>query len=211
MRSELFAILAIKDPAYGKSRLSSSMQPSERIALGLWFAHRALACCSSVFNPERIVVMTPCDAIAARASHLGTHVLRETAFGDVNLTVSQASRYAVGLGAKAVLFIPTDLPFLEPSSLRMAAELLGRDRICLIVPDHHGTGTNVFGMAPPYADLFRFGEGSYERHCQLAKDANLEVIVHRDPSLMFDVDTPEDYRLWLSMCHNRAPWRVAYV
>jgi 2-phospho-L-lactate guanylyltransferase len=199
MKDALFALVAIKDPARGKSRLASLLSPAERLTLARWFAHRVLDCCARALSAGQIVVITPCEAIADKARDYGMHVLRETVFGDVNATVSEAARYAIAAGAQSLLFVPADLPQLTPQSILAVANRLERERGCVIVPDHHGTGTNVLGMAPPQSDFFRFGEGSFERHCRLALEVGFKITIHKDPALMFDIDTPQDYRLWRSM------------
>ena len=203
----VYAVLAIKDPSYGKSRLANFLSLSERVLLSSWFARRALRCCASVFNCREIVVISPWSGIRAVAQEAGMHALIETTIGNVNVTVSQATEYAMQAGAEAVLFVPTDLPFVDTTSIRSAKELLSRKGGCLIVPDVHGTGTNVLGVAPPYPALFQFGPGSFERHSRFAKDAGLTIHVHRDPALMFDVDTPDDFRQWTSMPGYNAVWR----
>jgi 2-phospho-L-lactate guanylyltransferase len=60
------------------------------------------------------------------------------------------------------------------------------------VPDRHGTGTNALVIAPPDAVEPSFGPGSFARHVSAAESAGVEHRVERVPSLMFDVDTPED-------------------
>jgi 2-phospho-L-lactate guanylyltransferase len=60
-----------------------------------------------------------------------------------------------------------------------------------IVPDRHGTGTNALLLTPPDAFAPSFGPGSFARHRALAGDA---CRVAELPSLMHDVDTPEDLR-----------------
>jgi 2-phospho-L-lactate guanylyltransferase len=62
----------------------------------------------------------------------------------------------------------------------------------LVVPDRHGTGTNALLITPPGAFEPSFGEGSHERHLQLAGDAGLAAETVLVPSLGLDLDTPED-------------------
>lgn len=205
MSDPLFALVAIKDPQRGKSRLAPLLTPAQRADLNLWLADRALDCCAATIDPHRTVVITPCQPMAAKAAALGMRVLEETAFGDVNATVAQAGRYAIDCGAASLLFVPTDLPLLTQKALARAVQVFDRERGCLVVPDHHGTGTNVLGFSPARADLFSFGQGSFERHLRLAAQSGLRATVHRDPALCFDIDTPEDYRDWQAMASNGTP------
>ena len=62
----------------------------------------------------------------------------------------------------------------------------------MIVPDRHGTGTNALLLSPPTAIEPAFGPGSCERHLELARQAEVSCRVEKVPSLMLDIDTPED-------------------
>ena len=62
----------------------------------------------------------------------------------------------------------------------------------MVVPDRHGTGTNALLLQPPDAIEPSFGPGSRERHEEAARAAGLTWEVDPLPSLLVDVDTPED-------------------
>jgi 2-phospho-L-lactate/phosphoenolpyruvate guanylyltransferase len=61
-----------------------------------------------------------------------------------------------------------------------------------IVPDRHLAGTNALVLSPPDAIEPSFGPGSLARHTAAARAAGLDYSVERVPTLMLDVDTPED-------------------
>ncbi len=60
------------------------------------------------------------------------------------------------------------------------------------MPDRHGTGTNALLLTPPEAITPAFGKDSCNRHGALADEAGVGWTIERVPSLMLDVDTPED-------------------
>ena len=61
------------------------------------------------------------------------------------------------------------------------------------MPDRHGTGTNALLLTPPDVIEPSFGEGSRARHERLAQRGRARPSASpRSPSLMLDVDTPED-------------------
>ena len=62
----------------------------------------------------------------------------------------------------------------------------------VIVPDRHGTGTNALLLSPPDAIAPSFGPGSRARHEEAARAAGVAVALEEPPSLVLDVDTPED-------------------
>ena len=86
--------------------------------------------------------------------------------------------------------------------------LLELEAAVAIVPDRHGTGTNALLLAPPDAIAPSFGPGSFERHVAAARDAGVAYAVERVPTLMFDVDTPDDLADLsgvLDECRGHAP------
>jgi 2-phospho-L-lactate/phosphoenolpyruvate guanylyltransferase len=89
--------------------------------------------------------------------------------------------------------VPGDTPLLDAGEL---SSLLARAEEASIgvvaVPDRHGTGTNALLLTPPDAIEPSFGEGSLDRHVAAARDAGLTCSVDPLPSLVLDVDTPED-------------------
>jgi len=102
--------------------------------------------------------------------------------------------YPFGQGAQALVAVPIDLALVTADALRAVSLLLGAPG-CVLVPDRHGTGTNLLGLRPARADLFRFGERSLGAHRRAAEEASLAVRTHADPALALDLDTPEDYAL----------------
>jgi 2-phospho-L-lactate guanylyltransferase len=85
--------------------------------------------------------------------------------------------------------VPGDTPLLDP---REVSWLLERALAVAIVPDRHLTGTNALLLSPPDAIEPSFGPGSLARHTAAAEAAGLDYSVEKLPSLMLDVDTPED-------------------
>ena len=196
MTGGVFALVPVKDPAQGKSRLAELLDASERLALNRQLAQRTFECCAVAFGPERTVVVTAADAIAAEASTRGLVVVREGSGGGLNAALALAAEYAIGQEAEALVIIPVDLVLLTPEALRSVVSCVTEAPGCVLVPDRHGVGTNLFGVRPARADLFRFGERSLDEHRRTAAEAGLEVRVRADANLALDLDTPEDYQLW---------------
>jgi 2-phospho-L-lactate guanylyltransferase len=192
----VFALVPVKDPAQGKSRLAELLGAPERLALNRELARRTFDCCAAVFGPDRTIVVTVSEAISAAAEARGLVVVREGTPGDLNAALVLAARHAIGQGAGALVVVPVDLVLLTPEALRGVVSSVMEGPGCVLVPDRHGVGTNVLGVQPARADLFRFGERSLDEHRRAGAEAGLEVRVHADPALTLDLDTPEDYHLW---------------
>jgi len=190
----VFALVAIKDPAHGKSRLASVLEREQRRALNAFLAERTLVACTRVFGAARVLVVTGSAEAADIAQANGVRVIPDESHEqDVNAALASAARSASDAGAKGVLVVPTDLPLLTEESLHAAVAAMPGPPGCLLVPDLRGGGTNLMGLAPVRFDLFTFGEPSLERHATNAKRLGYEVRIHRCKALALDLDRPEDY------------------
>ena len=67
-----------------------------------------------------------------------------------------------------------------------------------LVPDRHGTGTNVLMLAPPGVIDFCFGPASRSEHAGAAAAAGAAYVELGGP-LDIDLDTPEDLARWLEL------------
>jgi 2-phospho-L-lactate/phosphoenolpyruvate guanylyltransferase len=191
--NNLFALVPIKDPVRGKSRLASVLSQEERRSLNAFLGCRALEVCTRVFGAERTLVVAGSAAAVSIASKFGVRIVLEDARQrNVNEAVAAGADCARVAGADAIMVVPTDLPLLTESSLQAAIAAIPHAPGCVLVPDHRGTGTNVIGLAPVRSDLFSFGEPSLERHSTNAKCAGYEVRIHHCDVLAFDLDRPED-------------------
>ncbi len=196
MSIRVAALVPVKDPGHGKSRLHGVLEPEERTALNEKLAARTLDVCIEVFGASATFVVSASTSIAALARARGLNAVDEARPADLNAALAAAGRAAIAAGADALLVVPTDLARLAAPALQAVVDALCSAGGCVLVPDRHGIGTNLMGLAPARIDLFRFGGHSLEKHRQAAREAGIAVAVHRDPRLALDLDLPEDLELW---------------
>jgi 2-phospho-L-lactate guanylyltransferase len=191
---KLFALVPVKDPALGKSRLAPLLNEGERRALNLYFARRTLAVCARVFGPAHTLVVTRSAMIEDLAREAGAKTVAENGRDDgINSALAAAAGRAIGAGADGIVVVPTDLALITEASLRAAIAAMPGPPGCVLVPDRRGTGTNLLAHSPVRADLFSFGEPSLERHASLAKLAGYDVRIHHCEALGLDLDRAEDF------------------
>lgn len=185
------AILPAKRFEAAKQRLAPAAQLGNRRALIEAMFSDALLAVRRVQTVEQVFVVTA-DPIAAQiaAGHEAI-VVEDTASSHSEAALLGIER-ALALGATRALLIPGDCPLLDPAELQQLLELPADPRSVLIVPDRHGAGTNALLLTPPDAMPPAFGEGSRERHIELAAAHGATPEVVELPSLALDIDTPED-------------------
>jgi 2-phospho-L-lactate guanylyltransferase len=199
------AILPVKSFGAAKQRLSGRLGAGSRQALAQAMFADVLDSLRRVPGLDAVVVVTADPVAESVAAGERAQVLRDHEEAGQSAAASVGIRHALDGGFERVLLVPGDTPLLDRSEV---AALLERAPAVAIVPDRHLTGTNALLLSPPDAIEPSFGPGSLARHAAAARGTGLDYSVERVPTLMLDVDTPEDLAelaAALEDRHGRAP------
>jgi 2-phospho-L-lactate guanylyltransferase len=185
-RRGAYALIAIKERAHCKMRLTESLGPAARVQLVRSMLAAVLSAAAEARTIRQIIVVSPeRDWVPAEIP-----VLADSGSG-LNVALMQAHRVLLEFGGREVVILPADLPTIT------AAEIDGlvhaaHDGGFAIAPDTAGVGTNALclGSARPFR--FQFGDDSQRLHLQEAERTGLLPQVVRLPGLEFDVDTAAD-------------------
>jgi 2-phospho-L-lactate guanylyltransferase len=184
------AVLPVKRFADAKQRLSDGLPSATRRALAEAMLTDVLVALRRAERVDEVVMVTAEPAAEALANGYGARVVHDTR------EAGQSPAAEIGIEAAAdadmVLLVPGDCPALDPRQLDALIDAAEPAPSVVIVPDRHGTGTNGLLLRPPTAIAPSFGPGSRERHTELAQDAGVALRVEPLPSLVLDVDTPDD-------------------
>ena len=183
------AILPVKSFGSAKQRLAGQYGAGSRQALAQAMFSDVLTSLRHVPGLDSVVVVTADRVAEAAALGERVRVLRDPEQRGQSSAAMIGIRDALENGYDRVLLVPGDTPLLDPQEV---AGLLAQQGPVAIVPDRHGTGTNSLLISPPDAIEPSFGPGSFERHVEAARAAGFEAAVERVPTLMLDVDTPDD-------------------
>jgi 2-phospho-L-lactate guanylyltransferase len=140
---------------------------------------------------DQVLVVTAEPAAEAIGRGYGARVLLDDREAGQSVAAQLGVAAALAVGADRILLVPGDTPALDPAELDALLVPVPGDAVVL-VPDRHGSGTNALLLSPPDVLDPAFGPGSRARHEQLAVDAEVAFRVVELPSLVLDVDTPED-------------------
>lgn len=185
-------LVPIRSFSDAKSRLSPVLSADQRQRLAELCAARVL----ENAGVERTLVICDDPRVADWAERRGVDVLTVSAVG-LNASLHEAlPRVMATYSPVDVVIAHGDLAFPEALTNLDDIAPVGNDhgRRMFIVPDRHGTGTNVLGLGADLIDQwqFEYGPNSFEAHCTLARrlSATVRIIEHAD--LGVDIDTPED-------------------
>jgi 2-phospho-L-lactate/phosphoenolpyruvate guanylyltransferase len=185
------AVLPVKRLDAAKQRLSLGLDREGHRQLVAAMVADVLEAIGAARTIERTIVVTGDPIAQELAAGAGAEVVPDPEDGGhVQAALAGIAR-AEADGAAAVVLLPGDCPLLDPRELdRLLTGL--PERYVGIVPDRHGTGTNALALTPPGAIVPAFGEGSCQRHVDLARAADVPFGVEELPSLGLDLDTPAD-------------------
>jgi 2-phospho-L-lactate guanylyltransferase len=181
------AILPVKSFGAAKQRLGGLIGQEARSALMRAMLSDVLSALAAV--PALDVVVVTANPLAGELAERGIRVLHDDREAGQSAAAGIGTGHANAEGYERALLVPGDTPLLDPAEL---TTLLDRPEQILLVPDRHGTGTNGVLMAPVDAITPSFGPGSLARHEAAARASGLTWAVDPVPSLVLDVDTPDD-------------------
>lgn len=191
--ARVVALVPVKQLRDSKSRLGASVQAGARADLVLATLRTVLAALAAPAIVARVVVSPDPDVLAAARLAGGTALAQAGRGGDaLNGALEQARDYALRGLPDAVLVVLGDLPLLGAEDIAAMLALARHERVAIIAPDRHGSGTNALLLRPPSLMPFAFGAASCQRHAALASQHHVVAKYFHAPGLAFDVDTPAD-------------------
>jgi 2-phospho-L-lactate guanylyltransferase len=190
-RSTPWLLLPVKSLLRGKSRLAPLLGHLERRNLNEYFLRRTVKIAAEFPGIERTAVITEADDTLTLARALGVYTIRQTDGRGLNHAVTQGNEELYARGARELVILPIDLPFLQTYDLCEVAAL-GRQHEVVICPDKHSAGTNAIVLSTPTPIRFSFGPGSYLQHQNEIQRCGLVPHLYYNPRISRDIDLPED-------------------
>jgi 2-phospho-L-lactate guanylyltransferase len=180
------ALVPLRAPGAGKSRLAGTLSVEERAALaGAMLADVAAALHASPV--DRIVVAAGGPAAVAAGSALGLETLADpVGAGGLDRALAAAAARLGPIGA--LLVVAGDLPYLSPDDV---TRVLVADAEVTVAPTLDG-GTGGLLRRPPGACSTAYGVGSAQRHLALARTAGRTTARITAPGFAHDVDVAAD-------------------
>ncbi len=179
--SRIAVVIPVKAFSKAKGRLSTVLDRRERDALARTLASNVIAAAA----PLSVIVVTNDEDVRMWAAKVGAKTVHDIGEG-LSAAAHQGTVQAALEGFERVIVAHADLPHAK------ALAWIGEFDGITLVPDRHGTGTNVIGLPASSPFRFTYGEGSFGRHCREARRIGSPFRIVRDATLAWDVDVPSD-------------------
>ena len=191
----LWAIVPVKPLRSGKSRLAGTLTENQRTELNRALLQHTLETLGEVRAVDGVLVISrDPHALTVARSH-GARTVQEQGQPQLNAALQRATVVAKVYATRGVLVLPADLPLISKEDILELIKRATEPPVVVIAPDRHGKGTNALLISPPGLIEYDFGESSFQRHCERAKNAGARLEVVELPSLALDLDMPEDFEL----------------
>jgi 2-phospho-L-lactate/phosphoenolpyruvate guanylyltransferase len=180
------AVVPLRSPGAGKTRLATVLDPEQRAVLASAMLGDVVDALDSSVVDEVVVAAGGVSAAAAAAA-LGVRVVMDPpGIRDLNQVLAEATRVA-GTDHD-VLVVAADLPRLTAADIDA---MLVRDAEVVVAPTNAG-GTGGLLRRPGGRIVTGFGTASATRHRQLARSAGARVATVECDGFRHDIDTWTD-------------------
>jgi len=195
----IWAIVPVKPLRRGKSRLAGTLSEDERAELNQSLLQHTLQTLTDVKELEQVLVVSRDPHALTIARQYGARTVREDGQPQLNTALTRATVIAKVHATRGVLILPADLPLISREDVLTLMERASEPPVVVIAPDRHGKGTNALLISPSGLIEYDFGENSFQRHCERAKQAGARLEIVELPSLGLDLDLPEDLELIMEL------------
>jgi 2-phospho-L-lactate guanylyltransferase len=191
----LWAIVPVKPLRRGKSRLAGTLTEDERAELNRLLLEHTLKTLSELKEVDQVLVVSRDPSALAVAREHGARTVQEDGAPQLNTALKRATVVAQVYASQGILILPADLPLLTREDVLALVERAADPPVVVIAPDRHEKGTNALLISPSGLIEYDFGENSFKRHCERARQAGARLEIVDLPSLGLDLDLPEDLAL----------------
>lgn len=191
----IWAIIPVKPLRRGKSRLAGALTEDERAELNQSLLQHTLNTLKDIKELEQVLVISRDPHALTIARQHGARTVREDGQPQLNMALTRATVVARVHATRGVLILPADLPLISQEDVLTLIEKAVDPPVVVIAPDRHGKGTNALLISPSGLIEYDFGENSFQRHCERAKEAGARLEIVDLPSLGLDLDLPEDLEI----------------
>lgn len=191
----LWAIVPVKPLRRGKSRLAGALTNEERADLNQKLLEQTLNTLASLKELDQVLVVSRDTQVLTIARNHGAKTIQEDGQPQLNTALTRATVLAQVQAIQGVLILPADLPLLTKEDVLTLIDRATKPPVVVIAPDRHKKGTNALLMVPPAIIDYEFGDDSFQKHCERAKQVGARLEIVELPSLGLDLDMPEDLEM----------------
>lgn len=189
----IWVIVPVKPLRLAKSRLAKVLTPEGRQQFAEAMLRHVLGVVRDVAEVTGTLVISRDSRALALAREYEAKTIQESGAPELNTALMRASSIVASWRSDAVLVLPADLPLIAAEDVRAIIKMgASTQSNVVIATDRNRDGTNALFVKPPGLISFAYGEGSFNRHAVMARDAGADVQIYQSDRMLQDIDLPED-------------------
>ena len=184
-------LIAAKELAFAKTRLSSVLPPAERAALAEAMFRDVLAAALSSRKADLVTVVSSDAKLLSLTRGVGASTIDEDFPRGLNVAVALATGRLIAAGASTVCTVLSDIPMITGEDIDQVFDAMPRERGAVMVPSRDFSGTNVIARSPADVVPTQFGRMSLTRHVGDCRSRSIpcEVVRSSRPALDWTMPT----------------------
>ena len=188
----VWVIIPVKPLNRAKSRLADALTPAQRQHLAETMFRHVLSVVTTTPQVIGTLVISRDTKALSIARDYNARTVQETGQPELNSALTRATQVVASWGCEAVLVLPADLPLISREDVRQMVAMGQKDPSMVIATDQHQNGTNALLMRPAGLIPYSFGENSFTRHTNMAREKGVEPKIYESDRLALDIDYPAD-------------------
>lgn len=188
----VWAIIPVKPLNRAKSRLSDVLTPEERQRLAERMLRHMLEVIQAVPQIIGTLVISRDNKVLAIAREYNALTVQESGSPELNKALTRATQVVSSWRADSVIILPADLPLIQPDDIAQMINKGQQGVSVVIATDNHRDGTNALFIRPPGVIPYAFGSQSFDTHCDMAREADINLHIYESERVALDIDLPED-------------------
>lgn len=185
-------VVPVKNPSGAKQRLSGVLTEDQRAILATTLLEDVLRTLVHLPFEAHVLVVTDNRPAADLAESLGATALIEEKSEGETRAIERATAWSIARGFDLQAVIPGDMARLDALEVTALLSIQLPAPSIVLCPAVGDDGTNAILTSPPDVIPFRFGARSFHDYLEKAERLDVSCTVLRLPSLVLDLDTPED-------------------
>lgn len=199
----VWVIIPIKPLNRSKSRLAEVLSPEQRQHFAENMLRHVIGVVRTVPAVAGTLVISRDTRALAIARDYGAHTVQESGPQELNSAITRAAQVVASWRGEAVLVLPADLPLIAAEDVEAIIAKGQFEPSIVIASDLVQDGTNALLMRPPGLFTFMYGEGSYQRHTQAAREAGARIESYFSERIALDMDTSDDLERYNHILQER--------
>lgn len=201
-------LIPVKNLSTSKQRLSSILDPSQRVELAQAMLYDVLDAVNAWSGRPPVALVTSDGFARDLAESFGFEVIPDDANQSETDAIAMATEVCQSRGIESTLVIPGDIPLVQTWELEKLLQAAPPEG-SVLVPAANGRGTNAALRTPAALFPLRFGNDSFKPHFETARATGKPYIVLLLPGIALDVDDPADLKDLLAAAGETRAQRLA--